>query len=229
MLREGDIKLLLNQNETDDESPVAVTYDRIGPAELDPWLLLGKRKNIWLHTTLASAATDKQQIIFCAAMASDPVTPFFLLLMASLLRHREVIIWPGVTSPLYEAVPVSSPEMFWEKLPGLQQASRAMVKASLAEQGLSADKYFILDHAAYCEIISRWCQHETLKEQHVLFSDSENERLKQQSVHSLDLTSIDLDTLPELAPCLESEQVHTVRASANAFTNPTYSIGVSTS
>lgn len=72
-----------------------------------------------------------------------------LSLFAALTTHIQVYLWPGFHAPFANAKLVKSGIEFWEKRDQLMPATEHDIKKCLDLQGISANDFIILDHAAY--------------------------------------------------------------------------------
>lgn len=201
------LKRLLEPENIEGNVSQRVHYKSQGPGHLDTWLLFEGNEHCWQQRETTPFIRHKKKIIFCHGLLDEYApNPLELNLLSALIHYYDVYLWPGPRDVDFaSAKALNSSADFWGKCvanPALQQE----VKDSLAQQGIAAEDYIILDSARYAELLQKLERNL----QTTLITP-------QRRADELDLTTIpvtDEETLKRLKASVDAASIKTIKTIA---------------
>src|SRR3990167_6608278 len=133
------------------DTSYTVHYQDSGPSDYDFWLEMEGREKCWQQLEESQLRQHKKwKVIISDDMLNVYPTDFKDYdFFSSLIGNYEVYLWQDEKTPWSMAKPVKNTKEFWKMRDSIHPANKKSVEESLANQSISPDDYFILDHEAY--------------------------------------------------------------------------------
>lgn len=117
-----------------------------GPGYLNKWRLLEGTDSPWERQEFAQTQTRRRKVILSNFVhAGYGLTDWDIFLIASLIEHCDVYLFPKKRVPMSAVERVTSLEQFFQQRSQIRIASKAYVQRILAEQGIRLTEYDVLD------------------------------------------------------------------------------------
>lgn len=193
---------LLDINPKKNISNEKITYSKTGPGQLRKWdLIMENSPTPFLERESVLRPVPKKKIIFSNALLKEVVpTDDELAFISSLIQNYDVILLPDEKTPLSDCKPLSSSSDFWRQRGNVRPATTDTVKTILAQQGMAAQDYLILDYENYQQALSKF---------HLNTENVTTEVKSPAKISTLDLTKFPLNakTLPFLTQSINPNQI----------------------